>query len=345
MKTNRKILYTILLITLLILASVSSFFLYYFYKMRNDNLSFNKIDVQESSTVSYNVLANDSKFYDSSVSKKSYITKEIKDVQTYFNYVLTFSSDVSIDYSYIIEGRIVGSTKGTDDKILEKTIYKNSPTVKKYSGKIINITDTFDIDVPSYLSMNEEFINQYHIDVDSMIVYNITISYAYTSNDINKSKTGKEELSIIIPISEVSTMPIVPQSNIYTHSEYSDLTEKDRNTYLIICLELLGSTLLFILTAILILRRILTKTDIYRKDLDNILSKYSKYIVVLKNMPDFDNIDVLFVDKFENMVDICLFTNKPINYYEVAKDRIAIFVVFNDFKAYVYKVNIRNEEE
>ena len=45
---------------------------------------------------------------------------------SYFNYVLTFSSDVSIDYSYIIEGRIVGDTKGTDDSVLQKTIYKFS---------------------------------------------------------------------------------------------------------------------------------------------------------------------------------------------------------------------------
>lgn len=347
MKTNRKILYTILLIALLILASVSSFFLYYFYKMRNENLSFNKIDVQESSTVSYNVLANDSKFYDSSVSKKSYITREIKDVQTYFNYILTFSSDISINYSYIIEGKIIGSTKGTDDRILEKTIYKNTPVVKQYSGKIINLTDTFDIDVPYYVQLKDEFVNQYNIDVDAYIEYHITISYAYTSNAINKSKTDKKELSIIIPISEVSTMPVVPLNNIYTHSEYSDLTEKDRSTYLAICLELFGSTMLFILTGILIFKRLISDTEVvlYRKDIKEILSKYKEYVVKLKNMPDFDDIDVLFVDKFQDLYDLCLFTKKPINYFEVLEDKTAIFVIFNDFKAYVYKVNIRNEEE
>lgn len=345
MKTNRKILYTILLVSLVVLASVSSFFLYYFYKMRNDNLSFNKIDIQESSTVSYNVLANDSKFYDSSVSTKSYITNEIKNVKTYFNYILTFSSDVSINYSYIIEGKIIGSTKGTDDRILEKTIDKNTPTVKKYSGKIINLTDTFDIDVPYYVGLKDEFIKQYGIDVDAYIEYDITISYAYTSNTINKSKTDKKELSIIIPITEVSTMPVIPLSSINTHSEYSDLTEKDKNTYLAICLELFGSTLLFVLTAILVVRRLFRNTSIYRKDLKALLTKYKKVIVRLKNMPDFEYTDVLFVDDFEDLYDACLVTDRPINYYEVVKDKVAIFVLFSDFKAYVYKVNIRNEEE
>ena len=122
MKTNRKILYTILLIALLILASVSSFFLYYFYKMRNENLSFNKIDVQESSTVSYNVLANDSKFYDSSVSKKSYITREIKDVQTYFNYILTFSSDISINYIILLLKNLMNFIQRM---ILDRKYYPN----------------------------------------------------------------------------------------------------------------------------------------------------------------------------------------------------------------------------
>ncbi len=345
MKANRKILYTILLVSLVILASVSSFFLYYFYKMRNDNLSFNKIDIQESSTVSYNVLTNDSKFYDASVNSKSYITKEIKDIKTYFNYILTFSSDVSIDYSYIIEGKIVGNSKGTEDKILDKTIYKNVPTVKKYSGRIINLTDTFDIDLPYYIGVQDEFIKQYGVELDGYVEYDITITYAYSSNAINKSKTDKKELSIVIPINDVSTKPIVPVSNINTYSEYSDLTEKDKSTYLAICLELLGSTVLFVLTAILVLRRLFRNASIYRRELQELLKKYKNYIVKLKNMPDFDDTDVLFVDEFEDLYDACMVTNKPINYYEVVKDKVAIFVVFSDFKAYVYKVNIRNEEE
>ena len=344
MKTNRKVLYSILLISLVILASVSSFFLYYFYKMRNDNLSFNKIDIQESSSVSYNILANDSKFFDSSVSNKSYIINEIKDIKTYFNYVLTFSSDVSIDYSYIIEGKIIGNTIGTDDSILEKTIYKNSPAVKKATGKIVNITDTFDINVPDYVQIKNDFINQYGIDVDAKIEYFITITYAYTSNTINKTKTNKKELSIVVPINGSSTMPIVSPSKIDTYSEYSDMTSQDKNTYLAICLELLGSTILFVLASILVLRRLLRNTSIYKKDLNELLKKYKQCIVRLKNLPDFDDTDVLFVDSFEDLLDACYVTNKPINYYEVKKNQVAIFVLFSDFKAYVYKVNIRNEE-
>ena len=61
-------------------------------------------------------------------------------------------------------------------------------------------------------------------------------------------------------------------------------------------------------------------------------------------MPDFDNIDVLFVDEFDDLLDAVYVTDKPINYYEVIKDKEAIFVLFNDFKAYVYNVSIRNEE-
>ena len=344
MKANKRFLYSILLIALVVLAAVSSFFLYYFYKMRNDNLSFNKIDIQDSSSMSYSVLTEDSNFYDSSVSNKKYLVDEVKDIKTVFNYVVTFSSDVSMNYSYIIEGKIIGNTKGSDDRILEKKVYKNDPEVKQMTGKIINITDSFNIDVPSYVSMKNNFIDKHNIDIDSYIQYDITITYSYDSRDINKSKVEKKVLTIMVPISEQVTVPKLTPNEVNTHSEYSSLTEKDKGTYLAICLELLGSVILFVLTAILVLKRMLTKTIMYKEDLNELFKKYKKVIVKLKNLPDFDNIDVLFVDEFDDLLDVCYVTDKPINYYEVIKDREVIFVIFNDFKAYVYNVSIRNEE-
>ncbi len=344
MKANRRILYLVLLICLIVLAAVSGFFLYYFYKMRNDNLSFNKIDIQESSSISYSVLTNDSTFYESSASNKKYIVEEIKDIKPYFNYVIAFSSDVSMNYSYIIEGKIVGSTKGTSDRILEKNVTKNTPEVKQVNGKILNVSDSFNIDVPNYVEIVKNFKEKYQIDLDAYIEYDITITYSYDSSAINKSKVEKKTLTVVIPITELTTMPIIPESSTITHSEYSNLTEKDKGTYLAICLELLGSVVLFVLTAILVLKRMLGKTTMYRKDLNNLLKKYKTIIVKLKNLPDFDNIDVLFVDEFDDLLDAVYVTDKPINYYEVIKDKEAIFVLFNDFKAYVYNVSIRNEE-
>ena len=344
MKANRKVLYSILLICLIVLAAVSGFFLYYFYKMRNDNLSFNKIDIQENSSMSYSVLTDDSTFYVSSASNKKYVVDDIKDIKTFFNYVVTFSSDISMDYSYTIEGKIVGNTKGTDDRVLEKKLFKNTPEVKKVNGKILNISDSFSIDVHSYIDAKNGFVDKYKIDLDSYIEYDIMITYSYTSNTINKTKTEKKELSIVVPISEATTIPKTTPNGTNTHSEYSSLTERDKGTYLAICLELLGSIILFVLTAILVLKRILAKETMYKKDLNNLLKKYDKVIVKLKNLPDFDNIDVLFVDSFDDLLDAVYVTDKPINYYEVIKDKEAIFVLFNDFKAYVYNVSIRNEE-
>ena len=344
MKANKKALYSILLICLVILAGVSSFFLYYFYKMRNDNLSFNKIDIQESSSMMYNVLTTESNFYDSYVDNKTYIVEDIKDIKTFFNYVATFSSDVSTNYSYIIEGKVIGNTKGTDDRVLERTLYKNNPEVKQTNGRILNITDSFNIDVPTYVATKDDFVKKYNIDVDSYIEYDVTITYSYDAKSINKSKVEKKEIAIVVPISDKTTIPKIPQPGTVKHSEYSDLTQQDKGTYLAICLELLGATLLFVLTSILVIKRMLDKTIMTKEDVEDLINRYKKIIVKLKNLPDFDNVDVLFVDNFEDLLDVCYVTDKPINYYEVIKDREVIFVIFNDFKAYVYNVSIRNEE-
>ena len=344
MKANKKKLYAILLLALVVLAGVSSFFLYYFYKMRNDNLSFNKIDIQESEAMTYSVQTKDSDFYTPAAANKTYITEEVKNVKGYFNYLATYSSNTKFNYSYIVEGKIVGNSKGTSDKILEKQIYKNAPEVKQLEGRILNITDTFLIDVQDYMELKKSFIDKYEIELDAYIQYDVTITYSYDSPSINKSKVEKRVMTLMVPLSEKTTVPKVPANNNKSYAEYSDLTERDRGTYLAICLELLGSVILFVLTAILVLKRLFGRTTMYKKELNSLLKKYDKAIVKLKNLPDFDNIDVLFVDSFDDLLDACYVTDKPINYYEVIKDKEAIFVLFNDFKAYVYNVSIRNEE-
>ena len=82
MKANRKILYTILLVSLVILASVSSFFLYYFYKMRNDNLSFNKIDIQESFVFMQNNYGSINELIKRIDSKKKVYSKEERELMS-----------------------------------------------------------------------------------------------------------------------------------------------------------------------------------------------------------------------------------------------------------------------
>lgn len=62
MKKNKVMLYYGLLVVLLILIGISSFFFNYFYNLRNEDLSLEDVSIREKNQMSYNVRLFDNEF-------------------------------------------------------------------------------------------------------------------------------------------------------------------------------------------------------------------------------------------------------------------------------------------
>ena len=148
MKNNKVALYYALMIVLLVLIGVSSFFFNYFYDMRNEDLSIENMKINESNKMGYNVKSFDNDFFKTNEDDSSFVLSLIDNINTYFNVSTTFSSPVEGEYSYFVTGNIIMKQ---GEEVVKNEIYKSDINKYLINGSVINLSNSFDIDVYSIL--------------------------------------------------------------------------------------------------------------------------------------------------------------------------------------------------
>ena len=317
-KKNRTILYYNLIFILIILIGISSFFLAYFYNLIDEDLRMQDVSVVENSEMNFSVKEKGKEVF--THNKDTYNLSDIDTINTYFNYSITFSEEVTGSYSYNIVG--YREVNGEDVEIYKSNNYKYEVT-----GHIINLSSSFDIkDIPT------------NIVGASNLKYVVKINYSLFNDYLGRSFVKSDSLNITIPNMNETT---IKTSDKVSNKKivFSETKDDDNELYLVITLEFMGAIIMFILLILLILRTINKENDPYQMTIDHILKKYEKQIVKLKSIPDLAKMDVLFVSDFKDLVDASYNLDQVINYTEVIKNKASIFVVFNKHVAYVYKIN------
>lgn len=317
-KKNRTILYYNLIFILIILIGISSFFLAYFYNLIDEDLRMQDVSVVENSEMNFSVKEKGKDVF--THNKDTYNLSDIDTINTYFNYSITFSEEVTGSYSYNIVG--YREVNGEDVEI-----YKSNNYQYEVTGHIINLSSSFDIkDIPT------------NIVGASNLKYVVKINYSLFNDYLGRSFVKSDSLNITIPNMNETT---IKTSDKVSNKKivFSETKDDDNELYLVITLEFMGAIIMFILLILLILRTINKENDPYQMTIDHILKKYEKQIVKLKSIPDLAKMDVLFVSDFKDLVDASYNLDQVINYTEVIKNKASIFVVFNKHVAYVYKIN------
>ena len=101
--------------------------------------------------------------------------------------------------------------------------------------------------------------------------------------------------------------------------------EKDNNyiNYII------GSS--FILISVLFIFVILLR----KENKSNInLKKYKDYIIIVKNKPNIDNLNNLFVESFDNLIELAIINNTKIILYKNKKET-NFYIILDNF-VYIY---------
>lgn len=338
MKKNKVMLYYGLLVVLLILIGISSFFFNYFYNLRNEDLSLEDVSIREKNQMSYNVKLFDNDFFKSSLEEKSYVLSLVDNLNAYFNYSAAFSSPVEGEYSYYVVGNIVMEQNGEKVK---NEVYRSE--IKKFqaNGKVINLSENFDIDVDQMIKKYNDQVKNLNINVNAELQYDVVINYSVFNKTISKSIVNGKTLTYYIPIKDISNITYT-EDDIEERRDYSELNYEDNKVYMVICLEFIGAIVIFILLIVLIVKRVNGQVSIYQEKLEKLLKKYDDKIVNLKDLPDLAMYDVLFVENFQDLIDASNNINTPINYYEVIKKHEATFIVLDNKCAYVYKLSSKN---
>ncbi len=338
MRTKRSPLYVTLIIILLILIGICSFFIYYFFDMSHNVFDLENILYTEESEINYQVSLKDNEYYNSSENNDIYLTDLIDNIDSYFNYTLTFNSKVKGEYNYYVIGNLNVYVEDTDEKILTRELYRSEEFNYQIDGNVLALTEDFDMNIDEYLALYNQFKADYDMEFKADITFDVNISYDVYSDIIGKKISDYKTLSVSLPVDDTTTSITVSPKVENEKREFSELTESDNRLYIAIYLEFGGAILLFIVLIIWLVKKIVDSESLYSRVLKSILRSYDSIIVEINDLPNLTNVDILFVPDFKELVDAQKELKRPINYNEVIKEHEAIFILTDNDKAYVYKL-------
>ena len=329
---KRKVLYIILIILLIVLSNVSLYYYFYFDDIRLNTKDINVLLLNEKSSITYNIESADNNYYNSK-NISNYDVNNINTIDTFYNYSITFDKKVTGNYSYYIRGVLFDSA----DEM--KEIYKSTEYKYDIEDKnVININQLTNINIKDIINKNLE-IADYN---DAKIKYELVVMYHIYNKDIDKYVSNSKTIEINIPITSGEYITISPNEE-KSIKEFSNLLDSHNKTYLIICIEFLGSVVLYILCIAYLIENMSPSYELNDKELSEIIKKYKKDLVKINFLPDLSRKEVIFVDNMNELLAYSKSYNVPIDYIEIVKHKETIFTVIYDKNAYVYKVSVKRK--
>lgn len=288
-------------------------------------------DINEN--IDYKVYLYDNSFIDEKYLTQGnmFVSELVKNIEIEFDYNYVGNKNVDLEYEYSIVGNLTGNyTNGTDsnNNVWSKN-YKFIGSKNNHMKDSLRamISEKFIFDFPKFNDEVKAFKNKFGILINSKmeITFEVNIKGEVDGQDIND--TRKASISIPLGIQAFSI------NEDYLPSFKKNITKEINyigvNKTIYLGLFLLSLSLLLFLTLFKIIFNITKQTN-YNKKLNRILKNYGEVIVEINSYFEEDKYKVVEVKNIEEMVDLEQELRIPINYYEIVKDHMGVFIIINN---------------
>ena len=307
------------------------------------------IKYNEKSSVDYKVYLKKNAFYEQEYLGKDmiYVAALIDKIAIDFNYQFNSEIEQDIDFTYNIVANLkISNSTGT------KSYFEKTYTIlndKKVSMKDIsnqNITESVSIDYPYYNSLASNFKQQYGVEAESKLtVYMIINKSSDTNNTLVLGSSNS--MNVSIPLSERSVDIKLDYKEI---NETSSIIEKNTvsiNDYLLLIMS--GILVLYSLVATIFLIRMMSKLihkkSDYERYIDKILKEYDRLIAESKTLLSFAGKEIIYINKFTELLDIHDNLQLPIMYYEAIPQESSVFYISHENVIYLLEIEADNIPE
>ena len=351
MKKENKFLQAGKYIFYLFIAIVFSLFSLYYFKMGLKNTYQEEVSYKSSSNVSYKVYLLENDYFDEPYlgMNRTYISSLINYIDINFNYNLNFSNFVSGKYTYYIKGIIAADkVKDDDNSYWSKSYILKEPVTISYDNQnSFNIDTNAKVDYQKYNSLLNEFRKDYGISFDGTFKVQLVIESESNATNIKESIPVDSLIEVRVPLTQQVIDLSIDLSNNDNEGEVSEtIVNNTSSNYVFLGLGILFMSVTLCLLW-LIFRYIifiyLSKSE-YSKTLKKILSTYDSVIVNVSNLPNLNDLKVIEVNTFSELIDAYSEVRMPINYYEEVADCKSVFVLVSTNMAWVYTL-INHEYE
>lgn len=351
MKKENKFLQAGKYIFYLSIAIVFGLFSFYYFKIGLKNTYQEEVTYKSSSNVSYKVYLLENDYFDEPYlgMNRTYISSLINYIDINFNYNLNFSNFVSGKYTYYIKGIIVADKVKDDDSSYwsKSYILKEPETISYDNQNSFNIDTNVKVDYQKYNTILNEFRKDYGISFDGAFKVQLVIESESNAINIKENIPVESLIEVRVPLTQQVIDLSIDLSNNDNEGKISEtIVNNTSSNYVFLGLGILFITVTLCLLWIVfryIISIYLSKSK-YSKTLKKILSTYDTIIVNVSSLPNLNDLKVIEVNTFSELIDANSEVRMPINYYEEVADCKSVFVLVSTNMAWVYTL-INHEYE
>ena len=306
------------------------------------------LNYKEKSNVDYKVYLKENSFFESEYLEKNgtYIASLIDYILIDYDYSFKLDKIVDGTYTYYVKGTIDANKSNSKEHYWEKEYILTDKITKNYRGKSVNIKDSTKIDYQTYNELLTDFKNQYGVNMDGELTVTLVVEHNINSNIVDRSVSKDSSASLSIPLTTLTVEVPIDLDNLNNEGTLVSEFTKEKELYYAInkyvgylCM-LIGISILCFIIYILILKSKLENE--YNKSIRRIMKTYDNIIVSSKNLPNLDNLNVIDVLSFDELLDAHGEVRNPINCVKGKKS--TVFILINDDIAYRYKL-VKVEKE
>ena len=339
----RDILYVIFMLLFAIFA--------YIFIDRGINLKTkNYINYQENSDILYRVYLLKNDFYDQDYlnMNERYVSEFVSNIDFNFKYKILFTNYVNGYYTYNVKAVLNAYQDSITDIVWknEYVLVNNTTEILNQENKGININKNASVDFLKYKKELDRFKEETGINVSGYleVYFNLEENFDFRRMDnvIKENKTMKA----VIPLS-YNTFRINTENNIGNNiSNYYNFTKNERVNYLLLvfgafCVALSCAFLALVIKDLIV---ILNKESRYSRDLKKIFNEYGDIIVKVKRFYNKKKYNLIYVNSFQELLDVYNKVRNPISYREIKEKYESIFLLIDEDNAWIYRMIADNKK-
>lgn len=297
------------------------------------------------SDIDYFVYLKDNNYFSTPYLEKNekYIASLIDKINIKFNYVLSGEEAMNGNYSYKIVSTVVVKEQNKDSVLWQNDYNLTETKDTNFTNqKTISVKDEIDIDYDYYNEIVNQFKKDYGVAIDADLIVKLVV---VTDVDYGAdSFVIKQEPLVDIPLSEKTIEIDISTSTNDVNTKEVTYTKYPTLNYFLIVIGIIF-LIIYLLLGIKVIMKIIKaikNSNKYDAYIRKIFGNYDQIIVDTDKLPNLEDIDVMEVKKFEDLVDAQNEVHKPIIFNELKKGKLAVFVLVDDKHAFSYTVKVED---
>ncbi len=312
---------------------------YYCFRQSFSRESSDSLDYEIKTDLKYNVVLFDNPMgIKNDNNTESNLSELVNDISNDIHYEYVTNSAVDVDASYYVEVKMVLEDNATKEVFYTNTyplIEKDTKSIK--NSRILKIDQNIQLDYDFYNEKAKEMAELATGEVSGRLVLKMFVNLNTKFEKFAKAVKKEDVVEVNVPLlSNQVSSKLVSEASKKDKYEEKARPELVNEPMLYSGVALLILDTMFFLTGISFVFRSTPKKSKYCILRDGLLEEYDSIIVNVRKMPNIKGKNLIDCYSFSELVDAQKILEKPIVYYEIAKDQKCTFFIIGDDDIYEY---------